>query len=506
MPQLGNGRLQAIGGAFTLTLGSVLLLVMAVMALNYFAAERKEVARQRAAAIVEADHGLDAMVRSIYECFISAGSSSSVANAGRRSTHFASAVGRVSKGLLSDAQVGAAHAVHARARAFLEDPDAMNIENVDAMVALGKWIVDTGELSAQLSDLARDEREVAERASAQARIASFAVGAMMLATVAGIFLMFYLRVTRPLMYAMSFTRSVSDGDLTVSLSTKRSGQAASLFGSLAGMSASLKRIVANVRGGAATLADTVEKINDWNAELTQRTQEHATTLEEIAASMESLTEMVRQSNARAGEAATLAQDSAQQAEQGGSVIRGSLTTLQRIRESSARISDIVSLIDGIAFQTNILALNAAVEAARAGEHGRGFSVVAGEVRSLAQRSAQAAKDIKSLISQSAATVEQGAAEGQKAGAMLDAIVQSFGHLAEQVTDIAQISSEQRGGIEQINTALAAMNANTHANANLVERARDASDALEAEARTLVEAIARFRIDQRDEVAALPAGA
>jgi methyl-accepting chemotaxis protein len=205
--------------------------------------------------------------------------------------------------------------------------------------------------------------------------------------------------------------------------------------------------------------------------------------------------MVRENTGRAGEAAALAGEASRHAEQGSAAVKGSVETMKRIQDSSTRISEIVSLIDGIAFQTNILALNAAVEAARAGEHGRGFAVVAGEVRTLAQRTAVAAKDIKGLIADSTAKVGAGAAEAARIGETIDAIVGSFGRLAGQVADIAKVSAEQTGGIEQINTALVQMNSVVQANAGLVERTRDASDDLEAQSRTLLAAIARFRIEQ-----------
>jgi methyl-accepting chemotaxis protein len=375
------------------------------------------------------------------------------------------------------------------------------------MIALGKWVDQSAGLSQHLSDAARAERAVADRASAHARVTSLAAGAMVLATVAGIFLMFYVRVTRPLMRAIGFTRQVSDGDLTQKLASADAGQAAPLFDALADMNSSLHRIVADVRTGTTTLADAAERINDWNAELTQRTEEHATTLEEITASMESLTEMVRENTGRAGEAAALAGEASRHAEQGSAAVKGSVQTMKRIQDSSTRIYEIVALIDGIAFQTNILALNAAVEAARAGEHGRGFAVVAGEVRTLAQRTAVAAKDIKGLIADSTAKVETGAAEAARIGETIDAIVGSFGRLAGQVAEIAKLSAEQTGGIEQINTALVQMNSVTQANAGLVERTRDASDELEAQSRTLLAAIARFRIGQpgapRESAAADP---
>ena len=495
-------RLEPLGGRFTVAVGALLLLVvMGVMALNYLAIDREDRAQRSAVLAEEANHNLDASVRIIYECFISKGSSSAVASARKRAAQFEDVIARLPTHLLPEAQSAAARQILAGMKALLADPDKMRIDNVDTMAALGRWIEQSGALSTHLERSAHDKRAVADRAAAHAMITSLAGGVMVLATVVGGFLVFYFRVTRPLTRAIGYTRAVAEGDLTGTLGAEGAGQAAPLFESLAGMSASLRRIVSEVHSGASALAGTVQQINEWNAELSQRTEEHATGVEEIAASLDSLTEMVRKSNVRATQAVTLATSAAERAEQGSSVVKRSVANMQRIHDSSRRIADIVSLIDGIAFQTNILALNAAVEAARAGEHGRGFAVVAGEVRSLAQRSAQAAKDIKNLIAESVAIIDAGTAEAADVGEMIDGVVTGFGSLAEQIADIAQISSAQSGGIEEVNAALAAMNVYTKANARLVERSYEATDALGAEARTLVDAIARFRVDRREDAAA-----
>ncbi|MDH5352549.1 MAG: methyl-accepting chemotaxis protein, partial [Betaproteobacteria bacterium] len=231
-----------------------------------------------------------------------------------------------------------------------------------------------------------------------------------------------------------------------------------------------------------------------NTDLMQRAEEHATTLEEIAASVERLAELVRLNTQRAREASALVDTASRQAEDGRKVVHGSVDVMQRIARSSDRISEIIGVIDGIAFQTNILALNAAVEAARAGEHGRGFAVAASEVRSLAQRTAAAAKDVKALIADSVADAQAGSREAARIGELIGDIAQSFGKFTERVAEMANASADQGTGIDEINTALRQMNEGAQSQAAFVERARGASDAMAAQARGLLDAVMRFRVD------------
>ena len=167
--------------------------------------------------------------------------------------------------------------------------------------------------------------------------------------------------------------------------------------------------------------------------------------------------------------------------------------MHEITASSRRIGDIIGVIDGIAFQTNILALNAAVEAARAGEQGRGFAVVATEVRNLAQRSASAAREIKTLITDSVARVDQGSQLVDQAGATMEEIVASIRRVTDIMGDIANASHEQSAGIEQVNQAISQMDQVTQQNAALVEEAAAAASSLQDRAVELVDVVAVFRL-------------
>ena len=164
-----------------------------------------------------------------------------------------------------------------------------------------------------------------------------------------------------------------------------------------------------------------------------------------------------------------------------------------IQQSSNRIADIIGVIDGIAFQTNILALNAAVEAARAGEQGRGFAVVATEVRNLAKRSADAAKEIKGLISDSVDKVETGNRQVDQAGRTMAEIVNSIKQVARIMGDISEASREQSAGIEQVSLAVTQMDEVTQQNAALVEQAAAAAESLEDQAHNLAKAVSIFKV-------------
>ena len=266
----------------------------------------------------------------------------------------------------------------------------------------------------------------------------------------------------------------------------------------------LNRLITGIKGSADTINTAAREIAAGNTNLSQRTEEQASSLEETASSMEELTSTVRQNADNARQANQLAHGASDVASKGGEKVREVVVTMNAITESSRKISDIISVIDGIAFQTNILALNAAVEAARAGEQGRGFAVVAGEVRTLAQRSAAAAKEIKTLINHSVETVEGGSKLVEQAGATMEEIVSAVKRVTDIMAEISAASDEQSQGIEQVSTAVAQMDEVTQQNAALVEQSAAAASSLEDQAHGLAEAVAVFRIDDAAAPARKPA--
>ena len=301
-------------------------------------------------------------------------------------------------------------------------------------------------------------------------------------------------ITQPLAQAVQVARAVAANDLTSRVQVDTHDETGQLLQALQEMNASLSQVVARVRAGTDGIATASSQLDAGNQDLSSRTEEQASSLQETAASMEQLTSTVRQNADNARQANQLASSAAQTATQGGQVVAGVVQTMGAINASSHKISDIIGVIDSIAFQTNILALNAAVEAARAGEQGRGFAVVASEVRALAQRSAAAAKDIKGLIGDSVAKVEEGSHQVEAAGRTMDAIVQSVQRVSDLVAEITAASQEQSAGIEQVHQAITQMDQVTQQNAALVEQATAATGSLKAQAGQLAQAVSVFRID------------
>ena len=292
--------------------------------------------------------------------------------------------------------------------------------------------------------------------------------------------------------AVAVAQRIAAGDLGMDVPV-RAGAEASLMAAMKRMRDALAGIVADVRSGTDLIATASREIASGNLDLSSRTEEQASSLEETAASMEELTSTVKNSAENAREASRLADSAAEVAGRGGVVVARVVDTMASINASSSKIVDIIGVIDGIAFQTNILALNAAVEAARAGEQGRGFAVVASEVRNLAQRSAAAAKEIKALIGDSVARVDDGAKLVEEAGATMQEIVASVNKVSTMIGAISNATQEQGEGIEHINQAIAQMDQVTQQNASLVEEAAAASEAMQEQAAKLAQVVSVFRV-------------
>ncbi|WP_304440604.1 methyl-accepting chemotaxis protein [Pelomonas sp. Root1217] len=301
-------------------------------------------------------------------------------------------------------------------------------------------------------------------------------------------------IAKPVQEAVVVARTVASGDLTSRVDAQGRDETAQLLQALGQMNDSLSTIVGEVRESSESIATGSGQIASGSADLSQRTEEQAASLQQAASSMEQLSSTVQHNAESARQAHQLAREAADSAARGGDVVGHVVATMQGIAESSKRITDIIGVIDGIAFQTNILALNAAVEAARAGEGGRGFAVVAGEVRLLAQRSAIAAKEIKTLIGDSADKVEAGTRQVGAAGQSMTEIVAQIQRVGLLIGEISNATAEQSSGIAQVGTAVGQLDHVTQQNAALVEESAAAAESLRLQAARLAELVRSFKLN------------
>ncbi|KKF34552.1 cellobiose phosphorylase [Erwinia tracheiphila] len=290
--------------------------------------------------------------------------------------------------------------------------------------------------------------------------------------------------------AMREVNLMAKGDLSHHIELKYQNQM-SLLAQLKDMQSSLSALVTNVRSNAENLATASMQISQGNQDLSQRTEEQASALQQTSATMEELGVTVSNNAENARQANYLASGASELATKGGQIVDRVIATMKGINHSSKKISDIINMIDSIAFQTNILALNAAVESARAGEQGRGFAVVASEVRNLAQRSANAAKEINALITDSVVQVEQGSLLVDETGETMVQIISAIQQVTNIVSEISISSVEQSSGVKQVGQAITQIDTVTQRNAALVEESAAAADNLKNQAHKLVETVALF---------------
>ena len=305
---------------------------------------------------------------------------------------------------------------------------------------------------------------------------------------------FYLQANEGWTRVLGPFRRLAAGDLTATVSAAGMGGHFGLFLRLLGdIHRNLGEIVTQVRHSSDAVSNSAREITDGSGDLSRRTEQQAATLEETAAGMEQLAATVQQNADNCKVASELAQRAEAVARDGAREVHAVVQGMGRIHDGSRRMSDIIGAIEGIAFQTNILALNAAVEAARAGEQGRGFAVVATEVRALAQRSAGAAKEIRTLIMESAGEIEAGSRQAAAAGRVIDDIVSSVQRANELIGTIATASAEQSAGVGEINRAIVQLETVTQENAGLVQSAAASSRSFQQEATRLSEVVARFQV-------------
>ncbi len=300
-------------------------------------------------------------------------------------------------------------------------------------------------------------------------------------------------IQHPLAQARSLADRIASGDLSARDAVTRGDEFGDLLRSLYAMSEALSRMVQQVRQSTDSIATASAEIALGNQDLSARTEQTSSNLQQTAAAMEQFTSTLQQSAGSAQQASSLAAGASGVARRGGEVVGQVVSTMQDIHHSSQKIADIIGVIDGIAFQTNILALNAAVEAARAGEQGRGFAVVAGEVRSLARRSADAAKEIKGLITASVERVETGSRLVEGAGSTMQEVVQAVQRVTDMIGEITAASQEQSAGVAQVNQAVGQLDQMTQQNAALVEQSAAAAHSLREQAQQLAQVVSAFKV-------------
>jgi methyl-accepting chemotaxis protein len=356
-------------------------------------------------------------------------------------------------------------------------------------------------LNDQLAQLSALEKQLSEQAHEQAK-AGFHTLTATIAIMVLLSIALSLGVTMAVRGAMlRDIRAIADVVVALAAGRLAAGRGNHGRDEIADTARMLDQTMHNLAGTLTTILASVQSIDtaaheiaSGNLNLSTRTELQASSLEQTASAMDSLTQAVQANAANARQACQLAAGATELAQHGGAAVQQAVRTMASIRASSRQIVDIIGVIDGISFQTNILALNAAVEAARAGEQGRGFAVVAAEVRMLAQRSAAAAKEIKALIAASVATIDSGSASVQQAGERMGDIVASVQQVNDIIARISEASAEQAQGIAEVNQAVGQMDDVTQQNAALVEQAAAAAASLQEQAVQLSQAVSVFKLE------------
>ena len=299
-------------------------------------------------------------------------------------------------------------------------------------------------------------------------------------------------VARPLSAGRAASQRMASGDLTQQVHVNSSDDIGQVLLAINSINVGLTVLIDKVRGSASVVSMGTNEIADGNVDLANRTEKQASEVNAAASAVHELTATVAQTADQAAQLNSLVASVSGVASNGGAVVQQVVHTMGQISASAHKINDIIALIEGIAFQTNILALNAAVEAARAGEQGRGFAVVASEVRSLAQRSANAAHEIKDLISASVSSVAAGSTLVDKTREAMEHITGSISEVVRYIDGIAHASQEQRAGIESVNRSVSEIDQMTQQNAALVEQAAAAAMKMRDQAHTLGAAVNSFK--------------
>ena len=301
------------------------------------------------------------------------------------------------------------------------------------------------------------------------------------------------RIAKPILNMMRVAEKFAVGDLNVDVDVRQNNEIGVLGKAIQTVSVNMSEIITNIRSASEQVAVGSRQIADSGLQLAQGSTEQASALDELSASVEQIASQTRMNAKNALEANELADNTRGMAERGNEKMGDMLKAMEEIDQSSSDIYRIIKVIDDIAFQTNILALNAAVEAARAGQHGRGFAVVAEEVRNLAAKSASAAKETSELIESSSKSVAGGAKLARETAEALKTIGGEINRVVTLVHGISVASGEQSTGIEQINLGLQQISQVVQANSATSQQTAAASKELTAQADTLHQQVAGFKL-------------